>query len=160
LSRARVFIVSALVVAIAGCGWVEGWFGNGAGVRTRTITFQADGYINHGLLLPIDIIYVADASQLGRLATVGPKSWFSSPLRDKWLARQSLGILSGQKITVRLVPALLARSRFVVIFASFMGVEDPRVQEVVLDNQAREHEVILVHPHSLEPLNPLLKALP
>ncbi len=156
MSRIRVSIVSLLFLlslALAGCGGqvvIQP-------VRTQTLYFQADPKINYGQILPVDIIYVSFLHELRDIVAIGPKAWFDSDKRQNWPARQSLGIVGGQNLKVELNPALVSRSPFIVVFATFKGVTDPAPQQVVLDSQAGEVEVIQVRPHSLEPLNPALR---
>ena len=155
MSRTRVSIVSLLLLALlaAGCG-------GGVviqPVRTQTLYFQADPKINYGQILPVDIIYVSFLHELRDITAIGPKAWFDSDTRQNWPGRQSLGIVGGQNLKVDLNPTLVSRSPFVVIFATFKGVSDPAPQQVVLDSQAGDTEVIQVHAHSLEPLNPALR---
>lgn len=155
MSRIRVFTASLLLAALvtAGCG-------GGVvlkPVRTQTLYFQADPKINYGQILPIDVIYVTFLHQLRDITAIGPNAWFDSDMRAQWAGRQSLGIVGGQKIKLDLNPVLVARSPFIAVFATFKGVDNPAPQQVILDSQASESEIILVHPHALEPMNPVLR---
>ncbi len=159
MSLPRVFFISLLVAALLGAaGCATDPFALSP-VPTRTIEFRADKEINHGLLLPVDIVYVSYLHQLRQLTSLGPDQWFNSELRARWLDKQSLGIRGGEHRRVRLQADLAARSPFIVVFAAFMGVSDPAPQQVILNDQAWPDEVILVHPHSLESLNPALRTL-
>jgi len=113
LSRPRVSIVSLLLLILVGAaGCASDPFALSP-VPTRVIEFRADKQINHGQLLPVDIIYVSYLHQLRQLTSLGPDQWFNSALRARWLDKQSLGLRGGERRRVQLQAELAARSPFI-----------------------------------------------
>lgn len=158
LSPTRAFTASLAVIllllALAGCGGAPF-----QPVKTQTLVFKPDKQINDGQLLPVDIIYVSYLHQLRELSSIGPSQWFNSSKRAAWLPKQSVGVVGGKQVKVKLDPVLTARCPFVVIFASFKGVANDARQQVIIDYQGYAEETILVHAHTLQPTNQDLKDL-
>jgi len=115
--------------------------------QTETILFKCDRTINEGMGLPVDVIYITGDDNLKEVTQIGPDAWFDSKEREDWTFKQTLMLKGGQEIILKLSKP--PETQFIVIFASFYQVKDPKVQQVILTPNAAEEEVIWVSAHAL-----------
>jgi len=120
--------------------------------NTKTILFKCDSYINHGMLLPVDVIYVTADDNLKEVTKIGPIVWFDSKEREGWPHKQTLNLRSG--IEVRLKLNKPPETKYVVIFAPFFKTDDQEAQQVILppdseENKKGKEEVVWVGANSL-----------
>jgi hypothetical protein len=120
--------------------------------NTKTILFKCDSYINHGMLLPVDVIYVTADDNLKEVTKIGPNVWFDSKERESWPHKQTLSLRSG--IEVRLKLNKPPDTKYVVIFAPFFKGEDQEAQQIILppdpeENKKEKEEVVWVGANSL-----------
>lgn len=97
--------------------------------------------------LPVDVIYITGNDNLKEVTQIGPDAWFDSKEREDWTFKQTLMLKGGQEIILKLSKP--PETQFIVIFASFYEVMDPKVQQVILTPNAAEEEVIWVSAHAL-----------
>ena len=119
--------------------------------NTKTILFKCDSYINQGMLLPVDVIYVTADDNLKEVTKIGPIVWFDSKERESWPHKQTLNLRSG--IEVRLKLNKPPETKYIVIFAPFFKAEDQEAQQVILppdeESKKEKEEVVWVGANSL-----------
>jgi hypothetical protein len=115
--------------------------------KTDSVVFKCDRYINKGMALPVDVIYVTGDDNLKQVTAIGPDAWFDSKEREDWAFKQTLMLKGGDEIILDLSKP--PETRFIVIFASFYQVKDQKVQQVIFTPDAGKQEVIWVGAQAL-----------
>ncbi|MEE4359339.1 MAG: hypothetical protein V2I97_22905 [Desulfococcaceae bacterium] len=115
--------------------------------ETKSILFKCDKYINSGMLLPAELIYVTADDDLKQITAIGPDAWFDSKEREKWPFKETFMLRSGQDYLLRLTKPPDCKS--LVIFTSFFQVKEAEAQQVILTTDAKEKEVIWIGAESL-----------
>lgn len=87
--------------------------------ETKAILFKCDNYINQGMGLPVDVIYVTAEDNLKEVTKIGPDAWFDSEERKNWPFKQTLMLKGGEEIMLNL--SRPPETKFIVIFASFIA---------------------------------------
>ena len=118
-------------------------------IQTESIVFQCDKFINQGMLLPVDVIYVTKYRRPREVISVGPNNWFNSLERERWETIQTLSLKGGETQTLKLNKLWLKNTKLLVIFANFKGEKDPHSQQIIIDKSGEQTEKILVMPRSL-----------
>lgn len=147
----RLLFIPALV-ALVSCGLFSSRPPSAPRNQTKTILFKCDRFINQGLLLPVDVIYVTANDNLKEITQMGPLSWFDSKQRDGWPYKQTLNLKSGVDVRLRLDKP--PDTTYIVIFASFFQVNDAAAEQVILPptagkDQGAQGQVIWVAARAL-----------
>lgn len=115
--------------------------------ETTSILFRCDSYINEGMALPLDVIYITAEGDLKEVTKIGPDAWFDSQERERRPFKQTLMLRSGEEVLLKL--AKPPETKFIVIFASFYQVENQQDQQVILAQDAPQQVVIWVGAKAL-----------
>jgi hypothetical protein len=120
--------------------------------ETKTILFKCDSYINQGMLLPVDVIYVTADDNVKEVTKIGPVGWFDSKERESWPHKQTLSLKNGLEIRLKLNKP--PETKYIVIFASFFQAQDQESQQVILPpapekGKKTEEEVVWVSAKAL-----------
>ena len=148
LGQIALFLLGMLLAA---CGLFGSKTDAPPRMETRSILFKCDRDINHGMLLPVEVIYITTDDSLKEVMEIGPDAWFDSKQRESWAHRQTVSLRSG--IDARLILNKPPQTKYIVIFASYFRNEDPEAQQIVLspdaETEAPAEEVVWVGAASL-----------
>ncbi len=110
--------------------------------KTETILFKCDKYINDGMLMPVELIYIVEGKDPAEVVAIGPDNWFYSEDRKKWPFKQAHMLRSGQDLLVELEKP--SHTVAVVIFFNLFGIDGQDAQQVILTTDAAKNEVIWI----------------
>ena len=145
----HILLITALTVAVSGCSL----FSSKPDVpppprnETKVILFKCDNFINRGMVLPVEVIFITANDHLKQVTSIGPDAWFESKEREKWPFKQTLSLRSNDEILLELKKP--PETTFIVVFATFYQVVDQKAQQVILDPNAAQKEVVWVSAKAL-----------
>ena len=139
----KTFISLFVLLSLSACGLFYPEQKPPPHVKTQTILFKCDNFINNDMLLPVEVICLNQDDQLGEVAGVGPNDWFESDIRKKYPFKYTLMLRNGEDRLLKLKKKQ-PNAKYIVIFASYFQVEEPEPQQIILTTDAELKEVIWV----------------